>query len=78
MRWCLVGPSRKPFVVDHYNHSMNGVDCADQYTVYYFFIQRDRKWWRKLFFWLMEVAMVNSYILYTLDTPVAMTHLERR
>ena len=26
--------SDKPVVVDHYNNCMNGVDLADQYTVY--------------------------------------------
>ena len=50
---------QKPMVVDLYNHSMNGVDRADQYTVYYSFIRRSVKWWRKVFFWLMEVAVVN-------------------
>ena len=69
---------QKPFVVNHYNHSMNGVDRADQYTVYYSFIQKARKWWRKLFFWLLEVATVNSYILYKLNTTTAITHLEYR
>ena len=68
----------KPFVVNHYNHSMNGVDRADQYTLYYSFIQKARKWWRKLFFWMLEVAMVNSYILYKLNTTTAITHLEYR
>ena len=29
---------------------------ADQYTVYYSFIRKARKWWRKLFFWMLEVA----------------------
>ena len=42
--------SIKPLIVDAYNRSMNGVDKADQYTVYYSFIQRSRKWWRKPFF----------------------------
>lgn len=69
---------QKPFVVNHYNHSMNGVDRADQYTVYYSFIRKARKWWRKLFFWLLEVAAVNSYILYKLNTTTAITHLEYR
>ena len=40
----------KPKVVDEYNLSMNGVDKADQYTVYYAFVRKSRKWWRKLFF----------------------------
>ena len=69
---------RKPLVVDKYNHSMNGVDRADQYTVYYSFVRRSVKWWRKVFFWVMEVAVVNSYILYKCSTVRAMSHREYR
>ena len=32
----------KPQVVDEYNYSMNGVDKADQYAVYYSFIRKSR------------------------------------
>jgi hypothetical protein len=46
---------------------MGGVDRADQYCVRYRFTRRSYKWWKKLFFWLMKVAFVNSYILYSLD-----------
>ena len=63
----------KPMVVDKYNHSMNAVDKANQYTVYYSFIRRSHKWWRKLF-WLYEV----SYILYSTSVPNAMSHLRFR
>ena len=58
------GETQKPLVVQRYNQSMNGVDRADQNSVYYSFIRKSRKWWRKLFFWLIEVTTVNSYILY--------------
>jgi hypothetical protein len=41
-----------------------------------------KKRWKKLFFWLMEVAVVNSYILYSLDKKVRgeklQTHLSYR
>ena len=40
----------KPLVVHTYNQSMNGIDKADQNIVYYAFIRKPRKWWRKLFF----------------------------
>ena len=40
----------KPKVIDEYNYSMNGVDKADQYAVYYSFIRKSRKRWRKLFY----------------------------
>ena len=41
---------QKPVVVDSYNYSMNGVDRADQFTVYYSFVRRSVKWWRNLVF----------------------------
>ena len=42
--------SEKPVVVDNYNQSMNGVDLADKYTVYYSFIRKSKKWWKKVAF----------------------------
>ena len=68
----------KPVVVDRYNHCMNGVDRADQYTVYYSFIRKTVKLWRKVCFWLLEVALVNSYILYKSNTNRPMSHREFR
>lgn len=70
--------AQKPLVVDEYNHSMNGVDKADQYTVYYSFIRRSHKWWRKLFFWLFEVTLVNSFILYQTTVSNPLTHFKYR
>ena len=57
---------------------MNGVDRADQHTVYYAFVRKYRKWWRKVFFWLLEVTVVNSYVLYTNTNTQRLTHLEYR
>ena len=68
----------KPKVVDEYNLSMNGVDKADQYTVYYAFVRKSRKWWRKLFSWLFEVAIVNSYILYRITATRPSSHSQFR
>ena len=59
-------PVSKPAIVDCYNHFMNGVDIADQHSVYYRFIRKTVKWWKKIAFWLIETSMVNSYILYKL------------
>ena len=68
-------PVLKPSVVDTYNHSMNGVDVADQMTVFYSFVWKTLKWWRKIFFWLLEVSIVNSYILHKL-TFTPKSHLD--
>ena len=54
----------KPSAVNTYNYQMYGVDIADQYTVSYAFTRKTIKWWRKVFFWLLDVAITNSYALY--------------
>ena len=71
----------KPTVILEYTKFMGGVDRADQYCGCYGFT-RSCKWWKKLFFWLMEVAVVKSYILYSLDKKESgeklQTHLSYR
>ena len=57
---------------------MNGVDIADQYTVYYSFICKTVKWWRKRFFWMLETVVVNSYILYRDSTSSPKSHIQYR
>ena len=34
---------------------------ADQLCTSYNFARKSVKWWRKLFFWLLEICIVNSY-----------------
>lgn len=61
----------KPTVVCEYNKHMGGVDLADHLLSSYSFTRRSVKWWRKMFFWLLEVAVTNSFILYnTQNRPV--------
>lgn len=57
---------------------MNGVDVADQLTVFYSFVHKSRKWWRKTVFWLFEVAVVNSYLLYKGSVARPKSHLDYR
>ena len=46
---------------------MNGCDKADQMLSYYGHHQRKSvKWWKKIFYWLIELAQVNSFILFKL------------
>ena len=48
------------------NNGMNGVDVADQLRHQYRFHHwmRKRKWWWSLWFWGIQVSLVNSYLLY--------------
>ena len=53
---------QKPAVVQLYNNHMLGVD---QLASYYAFLRKSVKWWRKVMFWLLEVSVINKYIVFT-------------
>ena len=55
----------KPAVIDAYNSYMGGVDKADQFLVYYSFHNRIIKWRKRAAFNFLNVALVNTYIVYT-------------
>ena len=61
-------PKMKPLVVDKYNQYMLGVDRLDQRVSYYQFNRKSVRWWRKVFFWVLEVMIVNASILYLAHT----------
>ena len=56
---------RKPVVVEQYNQFMGGVDRSDQLLSYYGFADRTVKWWRRAVFYLLDMAVVNAYVLHT-------------
>jgi len=53
----------KPAIVADYNHHMEHVDNADRMANSYTASCQTRKWTKKPFFHLMDLAIVNSYIL---------------
>ena len=55
-----------PTVVDDYNHFMNAVDLADRRRAAYTVHQWARHNWLSLFFWLLDVSLVNAHLLYEL------------
>ena len=58
---------QKPRIVDEYNQYMGGVDKGDQLASYNGFYHCSLKWWQQAFFHLIDVAIVNAYILYCLQ-----------
>lgn len=55
---------RKPGAINDYNTYMGGVDKSDQLLARYNVLHKTRKWWKTLFFHLIDVAVVNSYIIF--------------
>jgi Transposase IS4 len=65
----IFGPSPRkdlpiPVAIDAYNHYMGGVDIANQYRAAFTTLQhRSNRYWKPLFHWLLDIALVNSYLL---------------
>ncbi len=55
----------KPTTIEQYNKYMSGVDGRDQFLSYYNFNCRTNKLWRKAFFCLLDIAIYNSFVLYS-------------
>ena len=54
---------RSALVIKCYNRSMGGVDLHDQLRGYYAIGTKSRKWWRYLFWFCVDVSIVNGFIL---------------
>ena len=52
-----------PAVLPDYQIYMCGVDRGDQLQSYYNIGRRSTKWWIRVFFYIVECAILNSYIL---------------
>jgi len=53
-----------PEIIIDYNHNMGGVDIADQLWASYTTHRKCWRNWLSLWFWLLDITMVNSYFLY--------------
>jgi len=54
----------KPIEIARYNDYMSGVDRADQMISYYSCPRKSAKWYKKVIFHLLDVAVWNSFFLY--------------
>jgi len=58
-----------PKIINDYSNFMGGVDVVDQHLVYYAIGHRGVKWWRRIFYRLLEMAIVNAYTVYKINNP---------
>jgi hypothetical protein len=57
------GNTLKPSIVAVNNRHMGYVDKADRMANSYMVIHQTWKWTQKLFFYLLDLAILNSYVL---------------
>ena len=53
-----------PNIICEYNKYMNGMDKCHQYLASYCIDRQTWKWWKKLFFRMIDIAVVNTFIIY--------------
>ncbi len=54
----------QPLAIHEYNQFMNGVDRSDQMLAFYNVGRKCYKWWKTLFFHLIDITVVNSFLLF--------------
>ena len=70
-RWNVKDKSRvevsRPAIVYEYNRHMGGVDLADMLAEMCRTHLRTRKWYMRIFWWLIDTAVCNSWLLFRSD-----------
>lgn len=67
-----------PKVVEIYNKYMGGVDKFDQKKERYAIGRRSLKWWHRIFYFLIDLSVVNSFILYQISRRTQCDQLSYR
>jgi hypothetical protein len=65
-------------IVMDYNHHMGYMDKCDRMAFSYSISRHTFKWTKKLFFHLLDLAILNSYILHSLCEGKKMPHRDFR
>ena len=53
----------RPIAIEKYNQFMGGVDKSDQYLAYHNVLQKTVRYWKTLFYHMIDVAVVNAFVL---------------
>jgi len=68
-----------PTAIDAYNHHMNGGDHANQLRATFSCHRpQEDKWWRPVWYWLLDVCATNAYLLWKLSEDAADTRLHTK
>ena len=55
-----------PVIIEKYNKFMGGVDKSDQFIAYHNVLHKTVCYWKTLFYHLVDIATVNSFIIYNI------------
>lgn len=64
-----------PKLVKDYNENMGFVDKADMLKALYEVNRKSRKWWHRIFWYILDVTVVNAFIIYREQTNDMKTNL---
>lgn len=53
-----------PYIITEYNRHMGGVDLLDSFMGRYKIYMKSRKWYIRIFYHLLDLTLVNSWLLY--------------
>ena len=65
-RWIVDNNVKQPKGIERYNKFMNGVDRSDQALAKNSVLRKSMKWWKTLFYHMIDMALVNGHILFKL------------
>jgi len=60
---------KKPEIILDYNMTKGGVDTCDKMCASYSVSRVTRRWPLAVFYILMNIAGINSWVIYTINTP---------
>ncbi|CAG9568336.1 unnamed protein product [Danaus chrysippus] len=61
---------RCPLLIPEYTKRMGGGDHFDQLRPHYAVGRRSRKWWTRIFYFFIDVAITNAYLIYKTNIRV--------
>lgn len=62
-----------PKILKDYNENMNCVDKLDQNKKSCQIDRKSQKWWHRIFFHFIDIAVVNAHVIYTQSTGTTIT-----